>query len=419
MTRSGLGLRRGPRALGLTLVAFAVVATPASAVTVVVGNRDLSGVVLGHTCRAECTFAQSALPEPQTLLATPTDGTITTWLVRGTTGGSGGSLALRVLRPAGGGQFTGAGTSAVAVNFDGATPNTANLPVAAGDQIGLEILEEAAVYARDSVTGASFDLWAGGLADAVTSAPSTDSYPAEAAYDYNATVQLTPPSVSSVNGVTLGSRTVTISGAHLAGATSVAFDGAAAASFTVNSDTQISATAPSGASGIVDVTVTTPAGVSQTSSADQYTLPTPPMSAGPLGPLGPTGPLGPSNALSITGVRVGRAGTLTVTGQNGSAGTDSATATATVRSSFAARTATHNSTARARRVGYGKGATSTSGAGTFTLTIKPTRAVRRVLAERKKLIVSIAVTFTPTGGAPNTRTTTVPVKLRPKQSRKR
>ena len=82
-----------------------------------------------------------------------------------------------------------------------------------------------------------------------------------------------PPVVTSVNpnnGQAAGGTSVSITGIGFTGATSVHFGATAAASFTVNSDSHITATSPSG-SGTVDVTVTTPAGTSTTSSADEFT----------------------------------------------------------------------------------------------------------------------------------------------------
>src|SRR6185369_2443784 len=66
-----------------------------------------------------------------------------------------------------------------------------------------------------------------------------------------------PPSVSSVSptsGPASGGTTVTVRGANFTGATSVRFGANAAASFTVNNGTQITATSPAG-SGVVDVIV--------------------------------------------------------------------------------------------------------------------------------------------------------------------
>ena len=83
----------------------------------------------------------------------------------------------------------------------------------------------------------------------------------------------TPPAVTSLlpaSGAEAGGMSVTISGSNFTGATAVAFGGAAATSFVVDSMTQITAITPSG-TGTVDVTVTTPIGTSATSRADQYT----------------------------------------------------------------------------------------------------------------------------------------------------
>ena len=86
------------------------------------------------------------------------------------------------------------------------------------------------------------------------------------------------PSVTSVSPTsdpTTGGTTVTINGTGFTGATGVSFGGTAA-TFSVKSSSQISATAPAGAGGTVDITVTTPGGTSATSTNDQYTYVTPP-----------------------------------------------------------------------------------------------------------------------------------------------
>jgi len=96
-----------------------------------------------------------------------------------------------------------------------------------------------------------------------------------------------PPTVTAVtptSGPSVGGTSVTISGSGFTGATSVQFGtvSLSAASFTVNSDSQITvsssaaqvlATVPTGApqKAVVDVTVTTPVGTSATGSADHYT----------------------------------------------------------------------------------------------------------------------------------------------------
>jgi alpha-tubulin suppressor-like RCC1 family protein len=84
-----------------------------------------------------------------------------------------------------------------------------------------------------------------------------------------------PPVISNVQpnaGPPGGGTHVTISGTDLNGATSVEFGSTAATSFTVNSANSITAIAPAGAGGTVDVTVTTATGgTSATGSADQFT----------------------------------------------------------------------------------------------------------------------------------------------------
>jgi 6-phosphogluconolactonase (cycloisomerase 2 family) len=81
------------------------------------------------------------------------------------------------------------------------------------------------------------------------------------------------PTVTSVvpnSGPAVGGTSLTITGTNLAGTTSVKFGPTAASSFTVNSETSITAFNPPGA-GTVDVTVTTPSGTSATSEADRLT----------------------------------------------------------------------------------------------------------------------------------------------------
>lgn len=80
------------------------------------------------------------------------------------------------------------------------------------------------------------------------------------------------PTVGSVLpavGSPLGGVPVHIAGTSFGGATAVKFGGVSATSFTLESETSITAIAPPGA-GTVDVTVTTPGGVSAASRPDQF-----------------------------------------------------------------------------------------------------------------------------------------------------
>ncbi len=78
-------------------------------------------------------------------------------------------------------------------------------------------------------------------------------------------------SLSPAAGPTAGGTVVTISGVGFTGATGVTFGGTAATAYTVNSSTQITATAPAHSAGTVNVVVTGPDGSSPTDGAsDDY-----------------------------------------------------------------------------------------------------------------------------------------------------
>lgn len=76
-------------------------------------------------------------------------------------------------------------------------------------------------------------------------------------------------SVSPASGPASGGKAVTITGSHLSDATRVSFGATPSSTFSGN-DTKILAIAPPHAPGLVDVRVTTPSGVSSTSSADRF-----------------------------------------------------------------------------------------------------------------------------------------------------
>ena len=107
------------------------------------------------------------------------------------------------------------------------------------------------------------------------------------------------PLVSSISptfGPESGGTVVTITGADFTGATAVTF-GVTGAAFTVDSATQITASAPAGA-GTVDVTVTTAGGTSSTSAADQFTyVPAPVVTS--IAPV--NGPQSGGTVVTITG----------------------------------------------------------------------------------------------------------------------
>jgi hypothetical protein len=109
------------------------------------------------------------------------------------------------------------------------------------------------------------------------------------------------PTVASVtpsSGIDTGGTSVTISGSGFTGATEVWFGQTATTSFTVNSDTQITATAPAAPAGGVTIGVTTPIGASDNSPGVTYVYETAPVVQG-FSPA--TGTTAGGTRVSITG----------------------------------------------------------------------------------------------------------------------
>jgi hypothetical protein len=153
------------------------------------------------------------------------------------------------------------------------------------------------VNSATSVTATSPAESAGTVDITVTTAGGTSATsPADKfVFEATPTVSVVAPSV----GATSGGTTVTITGTNfVTGATAVAFGANAATSVTVNSASSITATAPPGSAGTVDITVTTPGGTSATGVADDFTYdPVPTVTA-----VSPSaGPTTGGTAVTITG----------------------------------------------------------------------------------------------------------------------
>jgi alpha-tubulin suppressor-like RCC1 family protein len=117
-----------------------------------------------------------------------------------------------------------------------------------------------------------------GVVDVTVSTPTN----ASAARVADRFTYIPPPAITKVTpkkGPAAGGTSVTIAGTDLAGASAVRFGATAAASFTVNSASSISAIAPAGTSGAVDISVTTPYGTSATSTSDLYKYENPTISS--------------------------------------------------------------------------------------------------------------------------------------------
>jgi len=145
--------------------ATAGAATAAQTVTLgsTIGNPTANICVAG----INCTYAPFSGVEAAALQV-PFDGTVTSFSVN--SGSAGNHVELRVLRPAGGGRFTGAGTSAAETLAGGPMTFAVSLPVKAGDILGLDNSDSALVFdATPSAITAYYELPA--LTDGVTAAP--------------------------------------------------------------------------------------------------------------------------------------------------------------------------------------------------------------------------------------------------------
>ena len=139
---------------------------------------------------------------------------------------------------------------------------------------------------------------AGGLALAISAPAAADPLPA---------VTLIFPT----SGLTTGGTSVHLTGSGFTGAFSVDFGGQAGTQIQVSADNSLTVTSPAEPAGTVDITVTTPAGTSTTSSADQFTYV-------PPGPAPTITSVSPPGGLTTGGTDV----TLTGTGFTGTFGVD-------------------------------------------------------------------------------------------------
>jgi hypothetical protein len=174
--------------------------------------------------------------------------------------------------------ITGTGfTGAVAVNF-GSTAAT-----------------HVSVVSATSVTATAPAGAAGTVDVTVTTAGSTSVTSASDQYTYEAVPAVT--SISPAAGPLTAGTTVTITGTGLSGPTAVKF-GSTAGTILTNSSTSITVTAPAGTAGVVNVTVTTPGGISATGSGNKYTYTALPV----VSRISPAvGPLTAGTAVTITG----------------------------------------------------------------------------------------------------------------------
>ncbi len=107
--------------------------------------------------------------------------------------------------------------------------------------------------------------------------------------------------VSPASGPVAGGTSVTITGSGFSGASAVTFGSHAASSYTVVSDTKITAVAPASTAGTQDVTVAGPGGTSVAGAADHYTYTASCTSPVVTGVSPSSGPAAGGTTVTITG----------------------------------------------------------------------------------------------------------------------
>lgn len=270
---AGTGRRRSGR-LGIAAIAAAgalslLAAAGAQATTVTVGSVLPIGAPSVKFEQVKTLF-NTALPEKGASLVSPVTGAVVRWRVQGAVGGP---FFLRVLHPNGSGAYQAVGTSGPATpSGPGIQTFPANLPIHAGDLIGVDPTNTSDEIGIATAAGASYSFVVPSLLEGATVAPTETKSGLE--IELSAEVQPAPAitAVAPSTGSVVGGTSVKITGTNLNAASEVKFGTKVAASFTVDSETQITATAPAATKvGEVDITATTLAGTSPLVRADGFT----------------------------------------------------------------------------------------------------------------------------------------------------
>lgn len=216
------------------------------------------------------TLFNTALPEKGANLSSPVNGLIVRWRVQGAVGGP---FTLRVLRPNGQGAYTAVGSSSPATpTGEGVQTFSASIPVKAGDLIGVDPTNATDKIGVATVNGGGFASLFPTPLEGATVAPRPGVTGKE--LELSAEVQPQPvvKSIEPTFGPLTGGTKVKITGTDLGGASAVMFGELPAAAFTVESETQITATVPPFTNrGPQPVTVKTVAGTSELTKTDEFT----------------------------------------------------------------------------------------------------------------------------------------------------
>jgi hypothetical protein len=241
-----------PAGLVALVALIACAAAPAAVVTI--GANVNAAPTSTYNCGAigGCTYSQNT-----PTFVSPVSGVILRWRYVGK-----GTYALRVIR-----GNTGIATSSPSVTTTSGIHTVAtNLPISAGDRIGIDF-PEGFISGLSIVSPADggVDTWTPQLPNGSSPAPTT-------VFDdqlllINADILPTPTisSVSPASGPFIGGTNITIAGTDFSEVKAVSVGGAPVP-FRVDSESVITATASPGLPGPTPVAVTTPAGTAVSSA---------------------------------------------------------------------------------------------------------------------------------------------------------
>jgi hypothetical protein len=153
-------------ALAFATAALLLMLPSASGAAVTIGADVNAASGQPESCGEPCTFFQTVDPGRQ--FTAPTSGVVVRWRVRDSIG----TLKLRVLRPAGAGTYTGAGTSAPGALPSGVvTTFDTRLPINAGDFIGVDLVDANSALGTRPLGGGQEAGFIPPLADGQTRSP--------------------------------------------------------------------------------------------------------------------------------------------------------------------------------------------------------------------------------------------------------
>jgi hypothetical protein len=295
---------------GIRMLRLWVAGPSRSRVCAVLGGAAFAVLLCAGSCKAEVVTVGTALPMAphenfglvldcdSCVLTSPTvpngaadvspvDGVIIRWHLNEAVFENGSSFRLRVLAQHGD-EYLGAGRSDPETPASVSTVGTypANLPIKAGQLIGLELENSESQILVGSSAGAEPVLLEPAIADGEAGTPPTwwgEAWWAKGAiFPFNAEILPTPriTKVGPTNGPPAGGNQVVIGGANFAEVTSVSF-GSTEASYTVDSESEVTATVPAGVGGSsVPVSVVTAAGRAEAAAGYAYEALSPTVSGG-------------------------------------------------------------------------------------------------------------------------------------------